>query len=127
MDAWMKKKILMIDDEEDLCYSVKTNLELTGEFDVIAVSHAEEGIRLAQKEQPDLILLDVIMPDMSGEDVAIALSDVPKTKDIPIIFLTAVVTYMSIPPGTIKRIGGRDFISKPIDRDSLIKCIKTVI
>jgi len=122
----VKKKILLIDDEEDFCYSVKVNLERTKEFEVITATCAEDGIRLARKEQPDLILLDIRMPGMAGDQVATVLSDDLKTKEIPIIFLTAIVLG-EIELGTMERIGGQDFIAKPVETKDLIRCIKKVI
>ena len=67
-----------------------------------------EAIELAQKEKPDLILLDILMPEMSGGDVAQVLLNNPETKNIPIIFITAIVTKDEIGPETIKKIGGRN-------------------
>ena len=121
------KKILLIDDEEDFCFFVKANLENTKEFEVITTSKAQEGIELAQKEKPDLILLDILMPEMSGSDVAQVLLNNPETKNIPIIFITAIVTKDEIGPETMKKIGGRNFIAKPITTKELIKAIKKVL
>ena len=122
-----KKKILLIDDEEDFCFFVKANLENTKEFEVITTSKSQEGIELAQREKPDLILLDILMPEMTGGEVAQVLLDNPETKNIPIIFITAIVTKDEIGPETIKKIGGRNFIAKPIATKELIKAIKKVL
>ncbi|OQX87156.1 MAG: hypothetical protein B6D55_04195 [Candidatus Omnitrophica bacterium 4484_70.2] len=64
------RKILLVDDEENFCYFVKRNLELTGEFKVFTANNGEEGLEIARKERPDLILLDIFMPGMSGSEVA---------------------------------------------------------
>ncbi|MFH0827526.1 MAG: response regulator, partial [Candidatus Omnitrophota bacterium] len=75
-----KKKILLIDDEEDFCFFVKKNLENTGEFEVITAPEGKIGIDLAREEKPDAILLDIVMPKMDGTDVAEILVNDPKTK-----------------------------------------------
>ena len=63
-------KVLVIDDEVDFCYFVKKNLMRDGMFDVIIATNGKDGIELAKNEEPDIILLDLFMPDMPGEDVA---------------------------------------------------------
>ena len=60
-----KKTILIIDDEEDFCHFIKLNLEQTGKFEVVTASNGPDGISLANRYQPDLILLDIIMPNMT--------------------------------------------------------------
>jgi len=122
-----KKKILIIDDEEDCCFFVKQNLERTGEFEVIIANCGEKGINLAKEKNPDLILLDIIMPDMMGEHVAAELQNDSKTKNIPIVFLTAVITKEEINGDSMKYIGGCFFISKPVDPKELAGSIKKVL
>jgi len=122
-----KKKILLIDDEEDFCFFVRQNLEQTGEFEVITANRGVEGINLAREKKPDLILLDIVMPRLNGPDVAEILENDPKTKEIPLIFLTAVVTKEEIGARSIKEIGGRLFIAKPVDTERLVSSIKTVL
>jgi CheY-like chemotaxis protein len=122
-----KKKILLIDDEKDFCFFVKCNLENTGEFKVIATGSGKEGIQLACKEKPDLILMDLNMPEMSGGEVAQFLSDRPDTKAIPIIFLTALITEYEIGSESMGNIGGKNFIAKPIGTKDLIANIKKIL
>jgi CheY-like chemotaxis protein len=122
-----KKKILLIDDEKDFCFFVQGNLENTGEFKVIATSSGKEGIKLACKEKPDLILLDLNMPEMSGGEVAQFLSDRPETKAIPIAFLTALITEDEVGSERMANIGGNKFIAKPIATRDLIANIKKIL
>jgi len=122
-----KKKILLIDDEKDFCFFVKCNLEDTGEFKVIATSSGKKGIKLACKEKPDLILLDLNMPEMSGGEVAQFLSDRPDTKSIPIVFLTALITEDEVGSESMANIGGNNFIAKPIGTKDLIANIKKML
>ena len=122
-----KKKILLIDDEKELNFFLKANLENTGEFDVIVSNRGDEGIELAQREKPDLILLDILMPEMSGDEVAEILLDNPATAKIPIIFLTAMVTKEETGDVVLKKRGGRNFIAKPITTEELVGAIKKVL
>ena len=122
-----KKKILLIDDEPDLCFLVKRGLEDTGEFTVQTSSSGAKGIDLARKEKPDLVLLDVMMPDMQGDAVAERLAEYAETRDIPVIFLTAIVLQEEIGAGAMRIIGGRRYIAKPISKEKLALCIHEVL
>jgi DNA-binding response OmpR family regulator len=82
--------ILIIDDEKDFCFFLKQNLELSGGYSVIVATDGKDGIAAAARHKPDLILLDVIMPHMSGFEVLKALKDDAATAGIPVVMLTAV-------------------------------------
>ncbi len=122
-----KNRILLIDDEKDFCFFTEKNLEQTGEFEVFTATRGEEGIGLAREKKPDLILLDVNMPQISGPEVAEILLNDPATSEIPVVFLTAVVTKKEVGIKSINEIGGRCFIAKPVDIQTLSSCIKDVI
>ena len=122
-----KKRILLIDDEEDFCFFVKANLGNTGAFDVSTATRAKEGIKLARAEKPDLILLDIVMPEITGDEVAISLFDHPETNKIPIIFLTAIITKTETGSGIVKEIGGQNFIAKPVTTNELVAAINSVL
>ncbi len=85
-----KRKILLIDDEEDFCFFVKRNLEISGEYSVIKTTDPNKGINVAQKDSPDIILLDIMMPRKDGLKTLEVLKKNKKTMSIPIIMLTAV-------------------------------------
>ncbi len=121
-----KQKILIIDDEEDLCHFVKLNLERTGRFDVLVATRAQAGIDLAKINQPDLILLDILMPDMDGSQVAENLLLEPTTAKIPIVFLTALAQKKEVESAE-GVIGGRTFIAKPVSPQELIARIEIVL
>jgi DNA-binding response OmpR family regulator len=114
-----KMRILLIDDEEDFGFFVKLNLEKTGRFEVTTTTSGSKGLILASKERPDLILLDIIMPELSGGDVAEQLLESPETANIPVLFVTAIAsrTEVQSQQGTI---GGRSFIAKPVTPDELM-------
>jgi DNA-binding response OmpR family regulator len=87
--ASTKNRILLIDDEESFCFFVKKNLEQSGDFSVIYTTNPEKGIKIAQKIYPDLILLDILMPQKDGFKILGILKKNPKTLSIPVIMLTA--------------------------------------
>ena len=122
-----KKKVLLIDDEEDFCFFTKQNLEALGEFSVSYSTDPDKGLAIAKSEKPDVILLDILMPKKEGSEIAEALLNDPATKRIPIIFLTAVVREEEIGLQSIKEIGGQNFIAKPVDTERLASCIKIAI
>ena len=105
-------RVLLVDDEELLTKYAKKNLEDTGLFTVQTENWALNAIPTALKFRPDVILLDVMMPDSDGGAVAEEMLKIPRLRDIPILFLTAVVS-----PGEVKsndgKIGGRTYIAKP--------------
>ena len=118
-----KKKILIIDDEKDFAKMVKLNLEQTGEYEVKMEHKGLDGLRTVRTFKPDLILLDVIMPDMAGSDVARKLKDQENTKDIPIVFVTATVMKEEAKSrGGL--VGGHPFIAKPATIQEIITVIE---
>lgn len=126
-----KIKVLTIDDEADFCYFVKMNLMenklLNGLFDVMIATDCEHGIDLAKKEQPDIILLDLVMPDMPGEEVAFALTEDPATTDIPILYITALATDDDIGEDGKKIIGNNHILPKPVRTKVLVETILTIL
>ncbi len=119
-------KVLLIDDEEDFCELVKANLEETGEFEVITTTDPQEGLNLAKRELPHVILLDIVMPGMDGSTLAGKLREDPLTANIPVIFLTAIVTQSEI-GSEGREISGRHFFAKPVETPALIRYIKKVL
>jgi CheY-like chemotaxis protein len=109
----MKRRALVIDDEEDMRELARVFLELDGEFDVRVAVSGKEGIDLARRELPDVILLDYMMPGMDGPATMKELSRDAATASIPVIFLTA----KSQPDveQTLRQLGARDVIAKPFD------------
>jgi CheY-like chemotaxis protein len=117
-----KKRILIIDDEEDFTQLVKLNLEQTKRYEVWVENKGAEGLEAAKSFNPDLILLDIIMPDLEGSEVASRIKNDAETKDIPIVFLTAAATKEEVSSsGGI--IGGHPFLAKPVSTQELIDCI----
>jgi DNA-binding response OmpR family regulator len=117
--------ILAVDDEESFTFFVKLNLE-TSKFKVTTANSGEEGLKLAKIFRPDLILLDIMMPDISGAEVAEELLLDTRTKNIPIIFITALVKKDEVEKEA-GLMGGREFMAKPVSKEELIKRIETTL
>lgn len=110
-------KILIVDDVMSNVLLLK--VLLTNEkFAIATASNGRQALEQVEKENPDLVLLDVMMPDMSGFEVAQHLKSNPNTVDIPIIFLTALNSTADIVKGF--QVGANDFISKPFNKEELI-------
>lgn len=118
----VEKKILVVDDERDTLEVLEKRLSHAG-YSIIKTDNGKDAIRIAKKEQPDLILLDIAMPDMSGGEVSDQLSEDINTKNIPIIFLTCLFTKED---EAIQghEIYGKVFIAKPYNPEELLKEIK---
>jgi two-component system OmpR family response regulator len=117
------KRILVVDDEPSVARNLKLNLESSGGYDVFAENHATNALAAARIFRPDLILLDVMMPDMDGGEVATRLRADPLLRDTPVIFLTALVSNEET-DGHEMLSGAETFLAKPVDTEELIKCIE---
>lgn len=121
----MKFTILVVDDEKDIVDILKYNLEREKEFEVITACNGKEAIDLAVNKKPDLILLDIMMPELNGFDVCRKLKTDIFTSKIPVIFLTAKENEIDEIIGL--ELGADDYIQKPISPRKVIARIKTVI
>ncbi|MCW9705750.1 response regulator transcription factor [Fodinibius salsisoli] len=119
-----RKTILVVDDEQDLLDLIEYNLKKEG-FDVLKAENGLEGIEVAREHNPDLVLLDIMMPKMDGLEVVERMRGDKKLKQIPIIFLTARGDEKTEVEGLDK--GGDDYITKPISTTKLISRIKAVL
>lgn len=117
----MKKKILIVDDEQDIREIIKISL-LDDGFSVLEAANGKTAIEIAKKEKPDLITMDIMMPEIDGFQAAKIIKEDPLTKDIPIIILSVLSQdknkYMQ---------GIADYISKPFKPEELSSKIKTVL
>jgi len=116
------KKIMLVDDEKDQIFSVKSGFEeyFPKQYEIIAAESGEKCFKLLEKEIPDLILLDIMMPEMDGWKVFDKLRANPKWKKIPVVFLTARSDGLAANAGSMI---ADDYIEKPIE----IKELKTRI
>lgn len=117
----MSKKILVVDDEKDVLLMLNERLASSG-YDIITAEDGKTAITMAREENPDLIILDIMMPGIDGTETAKILKSNPKTRDIPIIFLTCLVKKEEDKDGQV--IGGHYFIAKPYSSEKLIEAIE---
>ncbi|MEO0452893.1 MAG: response regulator transcription factor [Verrucomicrobiota bacterium] len=120
----MSKKILLIDDEPDVLDLVEVNLKSSG-FKVLSAQDGEEGIRKARTDQPGVIVLDLMLPRMSGLEVCKILKKDPATMGIPVIMLTAKSDEVDRIVGL--ELGADDYVTKPFSPRELVLRIKSVL
>jgi len=120
----MKKRILVVDDEPEFTNLLKLSLEAHGYYEVMEENDADNVRAAARAFDPDLVLLDIMMPDQDGSEVAAALKADPITRAVPIIFLTALVSSEDAGKGGAAcTSGGNTFLPKHIRLDKLMHCI----
>ena len=107
-----RRRVLVVDDEPAIRALCRVNLSVSG-MDVIEAADGETALELARAEQPDLILLDVMLPGATGWDVAADLGSRPATRDIPVIFLSAMADSSDLERG--RQHGAVGYVTKPFD------------
>lgn len=120
----VKNKILVVDDEPQLRNFIRMRLEVN-KFKVILASDGIEGLKKTQEEKPDLILLDILMPNLDGFGMLRKLKEDDKTKSIPVIILTA-----QDKPQNISRaleIGANDYMAKPFESKIMLEKIRKLL
>ena len=122
-----RKKLLIVDDEPDAAIILAKNLKARG-YEVYTASNGLDAIAMAKTNGPDLIILDILMPGMDGTEIAAELQEEESTRDIPIIFLTCLVTKKTEQIGSkYHDVDKRAFIAKPYDLDKLLLEIDRLI
>ena len=119
------KKILIVDDDEDFLQMFDKRLTSEG-YSVIKATNGADAIGLALLEQPDIIILDVLMPEMEGEEVAAKLKGYSRTKNIPVIYLTALFPKAEEEKFKSKA-GGNIIFVKPLDAEKLLEEMKKLL
>lgn len=122
----MKKRILVVDDEPALTRMVKLNLERNGNYEVRTENQGSKAVQAAREFKPDLIFLDVMMPDMTGDEVSAQLKEDEELSQIKFIFMTAIVTKDET-ESMGSNIGGNEFLAKPVKTDELLATIERVL
>ncbi len=119
-----KAKVLVADDDPAIQELIRLNLEVQG-YEVVIASNGVETIRKALSEQPDLIILDILMPEMDGYEVMRLLKNSEETSNIPVIVLTA---YASDAGALISWVEGAEgYLAKPFNPDELLMLIERVL
>ncbi len=120
----MKKKILVIDDEVNLVELVKVRLKLY-DYYIVPLYTSKRALEVAKREKPDLILLDVMMPDKDGYEVCKELKASKDTRNIPVILFTAKSQQKDYIKTGSKSVGADDYILKPFELGELLVKIRT--
>ncbi len=115
-------RVLIVDDNPANVDIIQARLE-AHQYEILTATNGEAGLAMAIKNQPDLILLDIMMPKMDGYEVCKEIKTLEKTKDIPVIFITARTGIRDIVKGF--DVGGVDYITKPINTHELLARVKT--
>jgi CheY-like chemotaxis protein len=121
----MAKKIMVVDDEEDLLVLVKGVLESEG-YEVSTKKNGQECLDSVKTEKPDLIILDMMMPGMSGREVCEKLRQDPATKEQKVFFLT-VARFSEEGKNALTNLKVLEYITKPFENDDLVKRVKKVL
>ena len=117
------RKIFIVDDEVNLTKMLKLIIEQDGKYEVRVVNKANQAISGIREFMPDLVLLDIMMPELQGNEIAELIIGDPELCGIKIIFLTALVTKTEAPTSG-KLIAGRRFLAKPVKADELLASIE---
>jgi two-component system OmpR family response regulator len=118
-----KKRILVIDDQPRNTRLIKLYLEQTNDYVVREENNANAALAAAEEFQPHLILLDVMMPDLDGGELATSFRLNPKLKAVPIVFLTAAITKGEVQAHG-GQLGGFPFLAKPVVLTEVVACLK---
>jgi DNA-binding response OmpR family regulator len=123
MSNLASKKVLIIEDEHDILQLIKLYLEKEG-FRTVAATTGAEGLRQVKQEKPDLVILDLMLPEMNGLEVCKRLRSVPETTMLPIIMLTAKADESDTIIGL--ELGADDYVAKPFSPKTLVARIKAL-
>jgi CheY-like chemotaxis protein len=114
------KRILVCDDDPVILRLLEVNLELEG-FEVLTGANGQEGVEIALREKPDLVILDIMMPRMDGYEACRQIKGDATTKDIPVVFLSAKAQAADIEKG--KSYGVAEYLTKPFDPTDLLDLV----
>ena len=117
------KKILIADDEKEVLVYL-TNILKRADYEVVTTSKGNEVVALAEENNPDIIILDIVMPDLDGGEVASLLSQNKSTANIPIIYLTALITKEE--ELIVKKSGKNYVVAKPTNAEELLNMVRKV-
>lgn len=122
-----KKKILIVDDEQDMLTFISTLFQDNG-YETITAKDGVEGFSLAQSEKPDLITLDMTMPEQSGVKTYKELKEDPELKSIPVVIVTAIGENMkSFLESRRNVVEPEGFMTKPVDQEKLLEMVKSLL
>lgn len=122
------KTILVVDDEKEVLDWLEKKLS-SENYAVLRASAAKEALEKARESKPDLVVMDIVLPDMEGSDVVRTLAEDPMTKDVPVIFMSGIISREDDPTQLELNVGGRLYkaLSKPFEFEELLREIKKVL
>ncbi|RKY07885.1 MAG: two-component system response regulator [Planctomycetota bacterium] len=118
-----EKTILIVDDEPDVLKVLKKGLATGGGYEVLTADNGRDALRIAHDRHPDIVILDVLMPDIPGGSVGLTLQEDPETKDIPIIFLSCTFSDRG-PHKEGPLFAGHIRLAKPYDMGELLEAVR---
>jgi CheY-like chemotaxis protein len=118
-------KVLVVDDEDDIRRIARLSLAAVGGMDVCEASSGPVALELARRENPDVVLLDMMMPGMDGVATFRALREQPETAQTPVVFLTA--KSVSLEEGRVRGLGARGVLFKPFDPMALPRLLRELL
>jgi DNA-binding response OmpR family regulator len=121
----MAKKILLVDDEPHIIELEKAILTLEG-FEILTAEDGATALEILKTEKPDLVILDMMMPGMSGRETCDSIRKNPKTKDLKVIFVT-VAKFSEMGQKSLEELGVSDYLTKPFDNDELVARVKKAL
>ena len=121
-----KRRVLLVDDDAGITRSLAMYLEAHGSCDVRVENEGRRAVATAREFRPEVIFLDIVMPDADGGTIAADIKADPVLKHTPVVFLTALVSQHKT-RGTQARIGGHPFLAKPVDPEVILACIDTYV
>lgn len=121
-----KSRILVVDDDVNLSRLSAAILESCNRYEAMIVNDPARALAIAVQFQPDAMLLDVDMPGLSGGDLARYAAENPRLRDVPILFLTGLLSHDDTGSGPIDS-GGQQFLAKPVDPEELLACMDSLL
>ena len=120
-------KILIVEDDREQMRLLEQLLASLGFQAVLKASNGQEGIRLAEKHQPDLCIADIMMPGMTGGQMREILKENPATRDIPVIFVSGIISKTEVKKIGDRLAGGCIVVAKPFSRNDISQAIKLAL
>jgi DNA-binding response OmpR family regulator len=121
-----KRRILIVDDEVLATRNLKIFLEEAGHYWVRTENEGKRTFPAVEEFNPELILLDIMLPDLDGSEISSQLRQDPRFSEIPVVFLTGMLTEDEVgAQGSL--VGGRPFLAKPVRPQQVLECIRTVL
>jgi CheY-like chemotaxis protein len=118
-------KVLLVDDSDVVLMTEKLMFRNMGNFELLFAKNGREAVKLAHAEQPDLILMDIIMPEMNGLEACRAIRSDERTQGIPIIMVTTKSEESTVSEGY--EVGCNDYVTKPIDKNELVRKMEDLL